>query len=275
MNFDEDYSLAWHVFVHAFRQVFGNFVGALHVSLVLMLAQFAIYYFFVLRSPELMMLLANPTALRYALQNGTFPHWQLAGVAFAQMVMGLWMVVGWHRYILLNERPFLIPTLRPGRILGYFGASLVFGLMMALLGLILAVVLGFILPALLYNSGAANGNNAVFWILLIAALIYLPLIYIFTRLSVALPGFALEPGTPLMIGWTATRNAPLTIIGVILISGVFGLIMYYIGYTLFEDDPLGLGATIFNFALQWFLTMLGASILTTLYGVYVEGRELV
>ncbi len=66
------------------------------------------------------------------IRNGTFPPGQFLLVMVVQIILGLWIVVGWHRYVLLNEQPGIVPVPQPGRKLGCFGKSLVIGLLLVL-----------------------------------------------------------------------------------------------------------------------------------------------
>jgi hypothetical protein len=93
------------------------------------------------------------------------------------------------------------------------------------------------------------------------------------RLSTVLPGYALEPGHRVTEGWEATRGHSQTFFLLALLTG--GAIVAIQGLADAVFAPLPLVFIVITFLLQWVVTMTGISILTTLYGHYVEKRALV
>jgi hypothetical protein len=126
--------MSLRIFLHSLRQVFANLGGALQVSGVLMLAHFAVLM--TIGRP----MAADEDSMRQMMMQGQMPWGRIALAALVSTFLWLWIVVGWHRYILLNERPRLVPALRFDRMLGYFGKSI----LIALILLPLALVLGFV-----------------------------------------------------------------------------------------------------------------------------------
>lgn len=59
-------------------------------------------------------------------------------VLLVAVVTGLWIAVGWHRYVLLNEKPELLPAFRQDRMIAYFIRSLILGLIILLPAIIWA-----------------------------------------------------------------------------------------------------------------------------------------
>lgn len=255
--------MAWRIFLHSVRQVFGNLDGALRVSAVLTLVQ-AVLALTLGRS-----LPADQAAMEQMLQDGTFPTGQFLGVLLVMILAWLWIVVSWHRYILLNEQPSLVPVLRVDRMLGYFGKSLLIGLML----LPLAFILGLLIGAAVFPLMQSGLHPGVI-LLAMVLVVYLPVGTVGMRLSAVLPGVALQPGVPLMTGWDATRGATTTILGVVVLSVAGTLALNQLVQTLFPD-PAGLAAILASVVVNWVTAMVGASILTTLYGHYVEKRPLV
>jgi hypothetical protein len=254
--------MAWSIFVHSIRQVFGNLGGALQVSAVLMLAQMGILLTFG------KVLLLDEASRNYMIQNGSFPWGQFLLALVLVTILSLWIAVGWHRYVLLEERPTLVPALKMDRILGYFGKSLLIGLILVLPLIVLVYVGGLIATALV-----KGGAGLIVVLFVVGLIVYLPLATIGTRLATVLPGVALEPEVPLFSGWEATRDATWTILGVVLLSLIcFGGLEFILARIL--PDPTTLPATIANIILKWVATMVGVSVLTTLYGHYVENRPL-
>lgn len=255
--------MSLRIFLHALRQVFGNLSGALQVSGVLMLVQFAV----LLTLGRSM--LADEAGMRQMMMQGQMPWGRIALAALISTVLWLWIVVGWHRYILLNERPRLVPAFRMDRMLGYFGKSLLIGLIL----LPLALILGFIGGGI--ASGMVHGGGRVLPAMLVMGLlVYIPLATVAMRLGTMLPGAALEPGVPVLSGWDATRGATVTILGVVALSVFGAALLDFIGAQVF-GNPVSVAALAYELVKQWIIAMVGASILTTLYGHYVEKRALV
>lgn len=255
--------MSLRIFLHSFRQVFGNLSGALQVSGVLMLVLFAVLLTLGGAMPT------DEAGMRQLMMQGQMPWGRILLSSLLSIVIWLWVVVGWHRYILLNEQPRLVPALRFDRMLGYFGKSILIGLIL----LPLALILGFIGGGI--ASGMVQGGGNVFPALVVMGLlVYVPLAVVGMRLGTMLPGAALEPGVPVFSGWEATRGATLTILGVVILSVFFTSALDFLGTRLFQD-PTAVPAVIYELVKQWVVAMVGASILTTLYGHYIEKRPLV
>jgi hypothetical protein len=255
--------MSLRIFLHSLRQVFGNLGGALQVSGVLMLAHFAVLM--TIGRP----MAADEDSMRQMMMQGQMPWGRIALAALVSTFLWLWIVVGWHRYILLNERPRLVPALRFDRMLGYFGKSI----LIALILLPLALVLGFVGGGI--ASGMVHGGGNVIPALVVMALVvYVPLATIGMRLGTMLPGAALEAGVPVFSGWDATRGATLTVLGVVVLSVLFAAVLDFFGTRIFLN-PMSAPALLYELAKQWIIAMVGASILTTLYGHYIEKRPLV
>ncbi len=186
------------------------------------------------------------------------------------LLLGLWIAVGWHRYVLTNEQPALVPKLYLDRVMGYFGKSILIGLLVLPVVLFFGAIVGFIVGPLFANAIIAQPFFAG---AVIGLLIYVPVGVVVMRLSAALPGVALEAGVSVFTGWRATVGQTGTIIGVVLLSVIAFLILSAPSFFLFA--PGSVAAIIWQFATQWVQVMVGVSILTTLYGHFVEGRPLV
>ncbi len=255
--------MSLRIFLHSLRQVFGNLSGALQVSGVLMLVQFAVLLTFGSGMPT------DEAGMRQMMMDGQMPWGRILLSALVTTVIWLWIVVGWHRYILLNELPRLVPAFRLDRILGYFGKSLLIGLILLPLALILGFLGGGIASALVHGGG-----SVIPALIVMGVIVYIPLAVVGMRLGTMLPGAALEPGVPVFSGWEATRGATVTILGVVVLSVALALVLEVVGIQVF-DDPLSVPALVYELIKQWIVAMVGASILTTLYGHFIEKRPLV
>ncbi len=255
--------MSLRIFLHSFRQVFGNLPGALKVSGVLMLVQFVVLLTLGRSMPT------DEAGMRQLMMEGRMPWGRMLFVGLVSTILWLWIVVGWHRYILRNEQPRLVPAFRLDRMLGYFGKSFLIGLILLPLALLLGFVGGGIASGM-----AHDGGNVIPALAVMGLVVYIPLAVVGMRLGTMLPGAALEPGVPVFSGWDATRGATLTILGVVALSVGFALVLEFVGMRIF-GDPVSVPALIYELVKQWVIALVGASILTTLYGHYIEKRPLV
>jgi hypothetical protein len=256
--------MSWQIFVHSVRQVFGNLNGALRVSAVLTIVQI------VVTLTLGRALLVDQATLQTMMLEGNF-NWAtyLLSMVFL-LALSLWIAVGWHRYVLTNELPALMPKLHLDRVVGYFGKSVLIGLLVLPVALFVGFLVGLIILPLF---GDALMLQPMVVGVLIGVLVYIPVGVIAMRLSAALPGVALQPGVSVFTGWQATVGQTGTILGVVVLSIFGSLILALPGFYVFA--PLSGPAILWQFVTQWVQVMVGVSILTTLYGHFVEGRPLV
>ena len=185
----------------------------------------------------------------------------LLSVIFSGICL-IWSAVSYHRYILIDDHPgFVFPPLRLKRLISYFGHIIK---MLFLLAPFLFLMV-FALNSIKMDISAFPVLVPVFGIV-ISIPIY--------RLSIILPAAAL--GQPLSIrgAWVATKGASLSLLGLVLISLLAGIILGLPAF-FFGTTTVGLVlAAAWNAVVQIVSTMVGVSILTTLYGFYVEKRPI-
>lgn len=188
--------------------------------------------------------------------------------ALFQGLVALWVLVAWHRYVLLQEAPrgWISPV--PGdRVLAYFGTWVLFSLLL-MFGTVAAGLVIALLVSMLGESTLSAGVAVILGIVLFAAIVVVAL-----RLSVALPAAAIGRPIGLKGAWRVTQGNTPGFLGVfglgLLLSlalsvplGIVGLILP-VSVVVILDAVLGVVFMIF-----------GASVMTTLYGVFVEKREL-
>lgn len=250
----------WLIVRHSLRQVFGNLGGALRVSLVLYLVQ------------SVLGIALGVSAM--SMDGGQMTPDQMTGgffgailvVAVVAVVTGLWIAVAWHRYVLLGEEGSFLPTFRGDRIWAYFLRSLGYGLIIVLIALVWGVIVGFALSGVIMNNPAMGG-------VLMAVLVYLPILVIGFRMTADLPAMALGTSSEFLSGWRATQGhtADIAIMGAILVA--LALVIELAGAFLFS--MLGPVALAWQLVIGWVQMMVGVSVLTTLYGHYIEKRDLV
>lgn len=251
------------IFLHSVRQVTGNLDGALRVSALPILIQTAA------------MVLFAGGAMMGANHMGAMGEGMGAGLGLGALIVilvaivtGLWLAVAWHRYVLLNERPTgYVPPYNGERMMSYFLRSLGYGLIV----LVAAAVLGMVVGGLL--SPIAMRGNVVIFLILMAVFVQLPMLYLAFRLTTALPGAAIGSGHPFMAGWDATKGASADILVLSVIAVGAHLVLALLGFLIFDRIPVV--SLVWDVIVTWLVTMVGVSILTTLYGHYVEKRPLV
>ena len=252
----------WQIFVHSLRQVTGNFEAALRVSGLLYVAQTVVG-----------LLLLGGVAMRGGGPAGMMQSGFTSGMALGflivmlvTLVTGLWIAVGWHRYVLLGEAPTTVPTFRSDRIMAYFLRSLGYGAILILLAVVWGGFVGFAI-------GSIVSDSMTLAIILMAILIYLPILVIGFRITADLPAAAIGVDKPFLSGWAATvgQSVDLVVLALIVIV-IFGGLGLIGGYVFGMSSVL---YAIWAFVFGWFQMMVGVSILTTLYGHYIEKRPLV
>ena len=245
---------AWKLLRHSFVTLFGNFAIALRLSAVLYAVQAIpnIYFLnFMFGVPEAELEL-----------NSQF--WILGSFNMViLMITGSWIAVAWHRFILWEETPSgYIPKFRGRRMMAYFGQSLLLGLFIGVLFAGLGMILMF-----QFGNLSETLTDIIFFGL-ISSLIG----SVFFRFAAILPAAALGDWLGWSGAWRATKGSlgSLVLVSLVLWAGL-----------LWADEHVTnlISGNLFLLALwsipfEWVFLMIHVSILTTLYGHYVEKREL-
>lgn len=242
----------WQIFMHSVRLVLNNLGAALKVSALLYLVQVANQAVLWMRPPAIM-------------EDG-MPTMD-PGQAFQSLILGLlaivaslWIAVAWHRYVLEEEYPSgYLPRWHGSNMLSYLGRSILIGLIVALGMVVAAIPVGLI-------SAVLPGLAGLFAFGLIGLAAYL-----FFRLGVMLPAAAI--GRPMKLGeaWGVTKDDDGAVV-------VLALIVIAASVVIQLPSLIGGQGTVIDLIYQivtgWFATIIGISVLTTLYGHYVEGRPI-
>jgi len=242
------------IFVHSIRQVFGNLPAALRISGALFVVQAAVRLFFGPIDPQAMA------------ESGQVSLGPLLMVTVVTLVTSLWIAVAWHRYVLLQEDTgAAVPAFRGDRIAGYFGYSILVALVLIPVAMVLGLMVGVVAAPFMTaepTMGAA---------LVVGLLVYVPMVMIGYRLSVVLPAAALGEPLGLPGAWNATKGETGSMLGLAVISVACAIAIQVPAPMILGDGPIGL---VWQIVAQWVVVMVGASILTTLYGHYVQQRPL-
>lgn len=239
----------WKIFLHSLRMVLNNLGTALRVSLVLYLLP-ALAQILLFRSYE-------------GAAAGTIPG--VSGSSLIVLVISLlsslWIAVGWHRYVLTGEEPRgWLPAWHPSEMISYFWRSLLIGLLVfavMMVAMIVVMVLGSLARSLL--------GILAFGLVGLAS-------YIFFRVALVLPAAALGRPMPLRTSWQATREDSASIVALALIVIGGSLLMEL--PALIDGDRGSVVNLVYGLVVNWFATIIGVSMLTTLYGHFIEDRPI-
>lgn len=264
--------MSWNIVRHAFNMVFGNLFDAIKVSVIplLLAVLLSVLAFWVsgirlvdIGDMQSISAAGNPTAEEVAWL--TEKLWSLAGAGVCAAIFVsfavAWIAVLWHRFVLLEEYPTILPRLEMSVVGRYFLRAMGIALIM----LAAWVVVGFVLKFVIEPIAPVIGSLGM-----VAAVILLTWFYM--RLGITLPSIALGRGLGLADGYQATRRLSRTIMGVCGILMGIGLA----GSIVLQIISMGLPVIglVLDLAFQWVMMMVGVSILTTLYGHLIEGRNL-
>jgi hypothetical protein len=187
----------------------------------------------------------------------------------ASLLISSSIAVTWHRYILLDEIPQGWSRLRlDGTVLRYFGnillLSLIIGLSAAIPAVLISVLAGLLHP--------------VFFILAIPLLAVV--LIASTRMSVKLPAVALErTDFGFKDALAATRGSDLPILGFVLLVVLmafglaFGTAIISMPFARLGNDFGFLVVLAVQFVVNWVMTIFSVTMLTSLYGFFVEERS--
>ncbi|WP_420004603.1 hypothetical protein [Arenibacterium sp. LLYu02] len=230
--------MAWKLFMHAVTMLIRNWREVVQIFLVPMVIVIVLIgLFFSGRGGFGMMLL----------------------IFLAVMLVFIWPIVSWHRFV-LQEEPVTsyFPTFRLDRIAAYLLQGLLIGLIAAFPSALVIFV----------NARLSTWLDPAVMLFLQTGLFLLPS-WILTRLSVTLPSVALgKKDLSLAKVWRATSD----------FGPIFGLTLIVSGIQLLNElVALALGGAagvVWSIVVGVLFALVNISLLTTLYGHYVEKRPI-
>ena len=251
--------MGWEIVRHSFAMLFRNLGKALRISvgpfLIGLVVSFLILGVFG----------SNLDALPQDIEQGQLPPELALAVLLIVLVFSFvsaWIAVAWHRFILLEDYPGLLPPLAGRPVWRYIGKTI----------LLVCVIILVTIPALivftLFNSVLMYPVSIFIQsILTLGLALYVGNMWF--RFAIVLPATAIA--RPMRFGeaWRATAPYGNAILGTCVILFLINTGISLVSASL--PPPL---AGLLGLATSWITIMLGISILTTLYGVIVERRTL-
>jgi hypothetical protein len=262
---------SWIIFRKSVEIVLGNFQQAIRLSGGLfVVAVFASTALNVIMTGNM---IVNPTDLQIDVTLGKPEQLEMAEKAFrhsSAMLLGnllffiamSWIAIAWHRFVLLEETSMqLLPNYNFGRLIRYLGKTL---------ALIFMIAIGLAIPlAVISTLLSAAGLAAL--LPMVSLGLFVCIYYFFFRAGLVLPAVALDQRITFSSSFQTTKVLSQAIWGVALIVvGVSSIAAILLG-SIMPNNILGVLA---NAVVQWFMVMISASLLTTLYGHAVERRPL-
>lgn len=185
----------------------------------------------------------------------------LVGVVVS-MITYCWAAVGWHRYILLEEYGHgIAPEWHGSYILSYLGRSFLIGIIAVGLGIAGMLAMGIVFSILPFE--------AVAFLLMIG--FSMGLTWVITRIGLILPAAAL--GKPMRVGesWKATEPVSTDLLVPVVIISIAMTILNQLAAALFGTSAL---VMVPMALIYWVQILLNLSLMTTLYGIQIQGRHL-
>ena len=252
--------LGWQIFVHSVRMVFGNLKQVLQITVGPALIATIIIV-------GLVMALDIPPEA-FDENAGGF----LIFVWVVMFVTISWILVSWHRFILLKEYPTgIFPTFRFGRILAYIGHILMLWiLMLGMFGILMmiAYIIQMILVFAVSGENLAGFSVILQWLPICLLLFLLVCVY---RLSIILSAAAIGNPVSLRDAWNNTTGVNGTILLLLLVLGLVQLPFTALAIIPGLGPVLGGLLAVFDTLI---LSMINVSIATTMYGIFIEKRQL-
>lgn len=249
----------WTIFTYSVRQLTENLPEALRISVGPYLINAVAQAYFMKNYGALV--LSHGAQINAADVPPGFVGAVLMMLA-AVAVSSIWIAVAWHRFILLREEPgALLPAFRGNAIVGYLGWSIVLGLIAGVAAMVFGLVAGLILAFLPAGAG-------LFSMLLIG----IPTMLIVYRLGLKLPAAAIDEDLPFSEAWARTAGANGVIFQVAVLILGLSLLLSLPGMS--NADPGSTINILYTLVTDWIVTLVGVSVLTTLYEVYIGGRRL-
>ena len=250
---------------HAVLQIIRQPVDVLRIFLLPMAATFLL-----IKLTGLSFIL-SPVYLQIAINRGVMPWGKAALVMMVSILLFAWAAAAWHRFILLEKRPTKLWPSLPWRAYWRFVMQ---SLWIAVL-IFAVLMLASFLAGIILEFAAAITKQPPGWISLVVTMIVVgPILTVPLRLAVNLPRAAVDAPKTMASIWEGTAHEMPMLIGLLVV--LTGLRMGS-SYALGQLGLSALSAEGFVAVaiVETLLAILSLSVITTLYGHYLEDRPLV
>jgi len=248
-----------NLFVHSVRLVLADWRNALKITGLL-------YLIYAIPALLLGLLFPVPKSTDPSAALGAIASFAPVGIitGLLMAVVYVWLAVTWHRYILLDEQPSgQLPAFRQSEILSYAGNAI----LLWLITLAVFLVVGLVTSPLAFLG--------VLGAILISVIIISIALIVGYRLGLVLPSRAIGQRLTFGESWAATKGQNATILVLAVVSALAAVVIDIPAMVLaFLPGIGGILAMLWRLATGWVTILVGVSILTTLYGVFVEKRSI-
>lgn len=200
-----------------------------------------------------------------------------------QIIVGSSIAVNWHRFVLLDEIPqTLAERLRIDRlVLRYAGNTILIVLLFFAVAFMAMALTVFVIMAGFSVTPAEPPSPGSIMLMVLGGLVLMVfLTTVMMRMMVKLPAVALgRSDYGIRQALADTRGSSLTILGMVILTILlsFGVMLAAVMAVAFIASISPVAAMLLAISAYmvfvWFFTIFTVSQLTTLYGVYAEGRE--
>ncbi len=252
--------MGWMIVAQGFAFLFRHSGDALKVSLgpFALLAAF-VWLVFRLSGASAPMLIYGITFGRMAPAGIV----ALSVIVLAAVFVSSWVSVAWHRRMLLDERPGLLPRVALGPVGAYTGRSFLVGVML--------MVLMFPASSILWQMVSITGLRLIPGVdALVGYVLSVVFFYLWLRVGLILPAAAAGHAYSLSDAWNDGTRLSQEILGAAAICAALSLCFQTIPDLL--PLPAWLWATV-KIAVLWLTLLGGASVLTALYNLLARGRR--
>lgn len=249
----------WKLFSHSIGMISRNFQQAVQIFLVPLVLIAVVIFAMVGQMASELTMHGNGTTVPIGMV-GPGILLQIFLLSLVVALISMWGVVAWHRYVLLEEMPKgWIPRLNPSNMLMYLWRSL----QLMLVSMICILPVAFIGSAIMQAGGVIGA--------LLMAVCFVAVLVFVSRMVLVLPAAAIGASFGLGEALRATKGQWPTFLAVgffIFLANVAASVIL-LGLSsipwLMSVVQLGFSAV---------LSLLNISILTTLYGYFVEKRPI-
>jgi hypothetical protein len=253
---------------HAFGMIFRNLSESLKIMLGPSLIAVAIFYLLVGTS--------NVSVAQFfaamQMQGGMDPS---VASAAPVILMGLilyfvifcWIAVAWHRFVLLEEYPGVLPALPLATVAYYAWRSFGLAVLLTVGSIPVLMILGLALGPMMMGGAASGVVELIFGLIVTTVFTYF-----WFRIAIVLPATSVGEPLSLREGWGATARMSGAILNTAFIMSLINLVLTLVVSIVGSVSGL-LGQAVYLGGTLLIL-LAGVSVLTTLYGHLIEGRDL-